>query len=121
MLRTGPNSRTWLQQRHEPVQYLGFFALWIIDAGRNIGRSETLFSMGGIPLRILTTLLLIVSIGVGASFIPKAAKFDVIEEKLRQTTDQIDRGSEAAKPTPVVIPEATPGWGPWADATDTER
>ncbi len=69
-------------------------------------------------LRLLSTLLLIVVISAGASFVTRATKFDDIEEQLREATEQLDNiGSDARRPqTPVVIPEATPGWGPFGEA-----
>ncbi|MGE0057574.1 MAG: hypothetical protein AB7T32_06290 [Dehalococcoidia bacterium] len=63
-------------------------------------------------------MLLIVLISVGASFATRATKFDDIEAQLREASEQLDNiGSESRRPeAPVVIPEATPGWGPFGEA-----
>jgi hypothetical protein len=72
-------------------------------------------------LRLVTTLLVVLVIWAGASFATRASKFDEIEDRLRETTEKIDLGSNAApEGTPVVIPAATPGWGPWVEASNTE-
>ncbi len=52
-------------------------------------------------MRILTTMLLVAMIGLGASFATKAANFDSIKEQLGFADTQLeDAGSKARESTP---------------------